>query len=62
MIEAVYDKWNKEHPNDKKERKDHGLYDIHHIIPYNKKGKTILSNLEPKLRSENKRLGDRLES
>jgi len=59
MLEAVYEKWNKEHPNNKIDKKDRFKYDIDHKTAFNKGGKTILDNLEPLLRQKNKEKSDK---
>ncbi len=61
MLEAVYEKWNREHPNEKIEKKDRVKYDIDHIIAMNNGGKTTLENLRPLLRHLNKIKGDKSE-
>ena len=60
MFEAVYEKWNRENPDKKIEKKDRWKYQIDHINPRNNGGKTILENLRPLLAFENKIKGKKI--
>lgn len=65
MLEAVYEKWNRENPDNQIEKKDRWKYEIDHKIPLRpdnpkiEAGKTILSNLRPLLRYENRQKGNK---
>jgi len=59
--EQVFEKWNKEHPDKKITKSDRWKYQIDHIIPFSKGGKTILSNLQPLTVAENIKKGDTIE-
>ncbi len=61
MVEAVYEKWNREHPDNQITKEKRKYYDIDHIKSRNDGGKTVLENLRPLLRSENKRKGTKSE-
>lgn len=60
MLEAVYEKWNTKNPKDKIETKNRFMYDIDHKYPFSEGGKTTLDNLEPKLRGDNKKKGNKI--
>ena len=59
--EKVFEKWNYEHPNEKIEKKDRWKYQIDHIIPMAKGGKSVLGNLQPLISYKNKIKGDKVE-
>jgi superfamily II DNA or RNA helicase len=59
MLEAVFEKWNKENPKKRIEKKDRFKYDIDHKKAFNNEGKTRLENLEPLLRGDNKKKSDK---
>ena len=59
MRNAVFDKWNQDNPDKKIEKKDRRKYQIDHIKPMNKDGKTVLENLQPLSPADNMRKGDK---
>lgn len=60
MLEAVYERWNRENPKERVESFERFKNDIDHVYPISEGGKTTLENLRPLLRSENKRKGGRV--
>lgn len=58
--EKVFNKWDKENPNEQIDKKDRWKYQIDHIIPMAKGGKTMLENLQPLLTYKNKIKGDKI--
>ena len=60
MRQKVFDKWNYEYPNKKIEKSEQCKYQIDHIIPFSKGGKTELDNLQPLLVKDNLIKGDKM--
>ena len=60
MRDKVFEKWNREHPDRKIRKADRWKYQIDHIIPFSKGGKTVLSNLQPLTVAENMKKGDKI--